>query len=110
MCWIFSSALFLVSSESSLWGHKLPSIDVIPIPHLHYEVTDPATVVEIIGDIQKEIGTLGKPPMQLEASILFSEAMRQSENALISHLRTIDAECTISPLPLPPRDILLLLV
>ncbi len=35
--------------------------------------------------------------------------MRQSENALISHLRTIDAECTISPLPLP-REIFLLLL
>ncbi len=53
--------------DRSPLGHKLSSIDVNPIPHLHHEVTDPATVVEIIGDVQKEIARFGKPPMPTES-------------------------------------------
>ncbi len=41
--------------EHSPSGHKLPFNGGNPIPHLHYEVTDPKTVVAIIGNIQKEI-------------------------------------------------------
>ncbi len=56
--------------DHSPLGHKLPSIDVNPIPHLHYEVTDPATVVEIISDIQKELRS-SETPDATGSSILF---------------------------------------